>query len=166
MTFFEFGRIAETLSLRFEKQIFLDQEFPEYRWQVDQNKAGLEGRHFLHPALIKPMIELRELRRAQGTDLLFTQSKDKTKPMNEQKIPFEEWRAAANIGWHWTPHTFRHTCLSNLFNDSKNPQALICKLYRVSLPTAMEHYIKPTQEGTLKMREAISVDFAGSVAKW
>lgn len=151
-------RITETLTLRFEHEVLLGQPNPAYRWTVGQNKADLWGEHFLHPALIAPIQSLKRRRELDGTAVLFPQLRDKQKPMAEQQIEWEAWRVRADIGWHWTPHTFRHTCLSNLFNDSKNAQALICKLYRVSLQTAMEHYIKPTQEGILGMRDAIKVD--------
>lgn len=150
-------RIDETLNLRFEEEILLYQEVPSYRWRVGQNKADLFGSHALHSSLIEPLQELRTRRRQEGTNRLFPQGGDNQKAIREQYVEWEKWRTAANVGWHWTPHTFRHTCLSNLFNDEKNPQALICKLYRVSLQTAMEHYIKPTQSGILKMRDAIEV---------
>lgn len=151
-------RIDETLNLRFGKEVFLDQETPEYRWSVGQNKADLWGSHDLHPALIGPLKELRAARQAEKTDRLFPQRNDKTKALKPQMIDWDGWRKRADIGWHWTSHTFRHTCLSNLFNDEKNPQALILKLYRVSLAVALETYIKPTPEGRSKMRAAIRVN--------
>lgn len=153
-------RITETLSLRFGEEILLDQEIPTYRWSVGQNKAGLWGEHALHPSLIPWLVDLRKRRTSEGTNCLFPQKGDNKKPLREQMIEWDDWRFWANLSFHWTPHTFRHTCLSNLFSDPNNPQALICKLYRVSIQTAMEHYIKATQEGILKMRSAIKVNLS------
>ncbi len=150
-------RVDETLNLRFGKQIILDSEPPVYRWSVGQNKADHFGEHALHPSLIEPLKALAIQRRAEKTDLLFPQKHDNNKALRAQQIGWADWRKNANVGWHWTSHTFRHTCLSNLFNDEKNPQALICKLYRVSLAVALETYIKPTKSGIEKMRTAIEV---------
>lgn len=151
-------RVDETLRLRFGEEIFLDLEVPIYRWRVGQNKADLWGEHALHSSLIEPLQALRSRRGSEGTALLFPQERDNQKPLREQMVDWDAWRTRAFISWNWTPHTFRHTCLSNLFGDERNPQALICKLYRVSLPTAMEHYVKATQSGILKMRDAIEVN--------
>lgn len=151
-------RITETLTMRFGQEILLGGDMPIYRWSDGQNKADHDGWHALHPSLIEPLRKLEAIRRAEGTDRLFPQILDNSKALHEQQIEWEEWRKRANLSWHWTPHTFRHTCLSNLFNDPKNPQALICKLYRVSLATALETYIKPTREGIDRMKTAIEVD--------
>lgn len=151
------SRVDETLNLRFGEEILLDVDPPVYRWSVGQNKADHWGSHALHPALIEPLKRLRRIRKRQGTDRLFPQRRDNTKALREQMIDWDGWRARADLGWHWTSHIFRHTCLSNLFNDERNPQALILKLYRVSLAVALETYIKPTQSGILKMRNAIEV---------
>jgi integrase len=150
-------RIDETLNFKFGEQIMLDGETPLYRWSIGQNKADHWGQHALHPALIEPLIELRKKRISEGTSLLFPQKIDNKKALRPQQIEWDLWRQRSDIGWHWTAHTFRHTCLSNLFNDEKNPQALICKLYRVSLAVALDTYIKPTKSGIEKMRTAIEV---------
>jgi integrase len=136
----------------------MDPKAPIYRWREGQNKADYDGKHALHPALVPRLKELLARREAEGTTRLFPQLRDNRAPLKEQQIDWADWRKRANLGWHWTPHTFRHTCLSNLFNDEANPQALICKLYRVSLAVAMETYIKPTESGIEKMRNAIKVD--------
>lgn len=151
-------RVTETLSLRFDDEILLDLDPPLYRWTIGQNKADLWGEHALHLVLIPKLTALREQRRKEGTKLLFPQKGDNKKPLWEQQIDWEAWRKRADIGWHWTPHTFRHTALSLLFSDAKNQQAIICKLYRVSLPTAMETYIKPTKEAIVGMRNSIKVE--------
>lgn len=152
------SRVTETLSLSFDTEILLDRNPPIYQWSDGQNKADLEGFHALHPILIERLKKLYKKRISEGTTRLFPQQNDNTKPLREQQIDWAAWRSRADIGWHWSPHTFRHTCLSNLFNDEKNPQALICKLYRVSIKVAMDTYIKPTQEGIAKMRDSIKVD--------
>lgn len=151
-------RIDETLNLRFGEEILLDRDVPVYRWRIGQNKADLWGEQALHPELIDPLLYLLAARTAAGTNRLFPQQRDISKAMREQMIDWDSWRTRAAIGWHWTPHTFRHTCLSNLFGNPKLPQALICKQYRVSLQTAMEHYIKTTHEGMLLLRDALKVE--------
>lgn len=152
------SRITETLELTFQSEIFLSTEPPRYIWREGQNKADLEGWHALHPSLLVPLGNLLARRKEEGTRRLFPQKNDNQLPIKGQQVDWAGWRKRANLGWHWTPHTFRHTCLSNLFNDEKNPQALICKLYRVSLAVAMETYIKPTESGIEKMRNAIKVE--------
>lgn len=152
-------RITETLTMRFGHEIILDLEYPVYRWSIGQNKADLTGEHVLHPVVVERLKALKLKRDAEGTLFLFPQLRNKQAPLKEQQIDWQAWRDVSKLGWQWTPHTFRHTCLSNLFNDARNPQALICKLYRVSIGIAMEHYIKPTEEGRLTLREAIKMDF-------
>lgn len=152
------SRITETLELRFGEEILLDLEPPRYIWREGQNKADLDGWHALHPKLIGPLGRRREACKTEGTIRLFPQLNDNSKALKAQQIDWAGWRRRANLGWCWTPHTFRHTCLSNLFNDPKNPQALICKLYRVSLAVASETYIHPTDEGREIFRNAIKVE--------
>lgn len=151
-------RITETLEMRFDEEIELDHKPPRYRWSDGQNKADLDGWHELHPKVVPILRKLKTRRSAEGTGRLFPQKHDNQKPLREQQIDWDGWRKRAGIAWHWTPHTFRHTCLSNLFNDPKNPQAIICSLYRVSLAVAMETYIKPNESGRSLMREAIEVN--------
>jgi integrase len=151
-------RITETLEMRFDEEIDLDHEPPRYCWSDGQNKADLDGWHALHPKLVPLLQSLRRRRLAEGTNRLFPQKHDNSKALREQQVDWRAWRERAGIKWHWTPHTFRHTCLSNLFNDPKNPQALICKLYRVSLAVALETYVKPTNEGRALMMGAITVN--------
>lgn len=150
-------RVTETLQLNFGEDIRLDLSPPVYQWRDGQNKADHDGHHALHPELVPLLVRLKKERALQGTARLFPQERDSSKGLQEQQIDWEEWRSRANLGWHWTSHTFRHTCLSNLFNDESFPQALICKLYRVSLAVALETYVKPTLGGILKMQSAIKV---------
>lgn len=152
------SRVTETLELSFDSEIFLDHNPPIYKWSDGQNKADLDGFHALHPSLIKPLNELRAIREAQGTKRLFPQKYNPEAPLKSQQIDWDAWRDRAGISWHWTAHTFRHTCLSNLFNDPKNPQLLICKLYRISLKEAEETYVKPTIEGIALMRDSLRVE--------
>lgn len=150
-------RITETLEMSFESEIVKRNGRWVYQWSDGQNKADLDGWHDLHPSLHKEIEALyRDAHR--DTDRLFPQQLDQSKAMREQMIDWDGWRERAKLDFHWTPHTFRHTCLSNLFNDAKNPQALICKLYRVSLAVAMETYVKPNDEGRARMAKAIKVE--------
>lgn len=151
-------RIEETLTLRFGEEIYLDQDPPVYRWTLGQNKADLWGEHDLHPILVPRLREIKKLRDAEGTNLIFHQKANIKAPLKHQQVPWKKWYEASEVDFHWTPHTFRHTCLSNLFNDEKNPQALICKLYRTSLAVALDTYVKVTLSGKAKMRDAIKVN--------
>lgn len=151
-------RIDEALKLDFGGRILLDLEVPIYRWTRGNNKAKKVGEHALHPTLIEPLRLLRARRLSEGTSLLFPQKLDNQKALREQQIDWAAWRLRANLGWHWTPHTFKHTCLTNLFNDARNPQAVVCKLYRTSLQVALKHYIKVTQDSVIAMRDRIEVN--------
>jgi integrase len=149
-------RIEETLTLRFGHEIIMGDQ-PIYRWGIGQNKADHVGEHLLHSALIEPFTALYKLRLSQGTDLLFPQQRNNKASIWAAQIDWAGWEKRADIGWHWTSHTFRHTCLSNLFNDERNPQALICKQYRVSLKVAIETYVKGTKAGIEKISRSIEV---------
>lgn len=149
-------RVTETLELAFGREVFCE-EAGVYRWRDGQNKADLDGFHALHPALIEPLRELEDDSLKLGTKLLFPQKFNREAPLKSQQIDWSAWRKRAGLDFHWTAHTFRHTCLSNLFNDPRNPQLLICKLYRISAKEAEETYVKPTREGIERMREAIEV---------
>lgn len=149
-------RIDETLKLDFDR-ILLDTDPPKYRWTYGNNKAKHTGEHALHLSLIEPLRQLREVRRSEGTNLLFPQKNDNKKALKEQQVDWAAWRDRAKVSHHWTPHTFRHTCLTNLFNNHRNPQAAICKLYRVSLPVAIAVYVKVTPESMIQLRDSIEV---------
>lgn len=151
------ARVEETLTLDFDRTILLDQDVPAYRWFAGQNKADLVGEHALPSVLIPYLEALREVRKSQGTTLLFPQKINNQVPLKEQQIDWNSWRDRADLGWHWTSKIFRHTCLSNLFNDPRNPQATICKQYRVSLQVALETYVKTTRAAMLLMRDIIEV---------
>lgn len=150
-------RVTETLEMSFGQEIILGKN-PIYRWRDGQNKSDHDGYHALHPALVERLEEREWTSKQHQTNRLFFQKLDHSKALKEQQVEWADWRKRADLDWHWTPHTFRHTCLSNLFNNPKNPQALICKLYRVSLAVAIDTYIKPTKEGIALMRKAIKVD--------
>lgn len=147
-------RITETLEMRWLKEVEPQNGQWIYRWSDGQNKANLDGWHVFHPSLQRLLDHAFEVRHCER---LFPQIMNSSKAMREQMIDWDGWRERSKVGFHWTPHTFRHTCLSNLFNDPNNPQALICKLYRVSLAVAMESYVKPTDEGRDRMAKAIKV---------
>lgn len=148
-------RVTETLEMSFGSEVVFENQWI-YRWRDGQNKADLNGWHELHGILVKPLTRLARSNR--DTKRLFPQKGDTSKALREQQIDWAAWRERAALPYHWTPHTFRHTCLSNLFNDAENSQALICLLYRVSLAVAMESYIKPTPAGRAKMAKAIKVE--------
>jgi|SRR6185437_2720630 len=150
------ARIDETLNLRFGREIILD-ERPRYQWEIGQNKADLFGKHRLSDRLAETFAARQRLLDAKDGDYIFPQKFDRRKALKPQMIDWHDWRTRANLGWHWTSHTFRHTCLSNLFSDERNPQALVCKLYRVSFAVAMDTYIHPTEEGIERMRNAIEL---------
>lgn len=145
-------RVHETLSLKRGEQVIETDDGLVYQWSHGQNKADLDGEHFFHSKAAKAINAIYR----DDTDFLFPQRNLK-QPLKAQQIEWSDWRTRAGLDWHWTSHTFRHTCLSNLFNDEKNPQALICKLYRVSLAVALDVYVKPTKLGILRMRDSLKV---------
>lgn len=150
-------RVTETLEMCFDSEIYLDGGSEIYRWRTDQNKAGLDGFHSLHPRLVPLLRTLRTKRIEEGTKRLFPQKFNIQAPLKSQQVDWVDWEKKAGLGWHWTAHTFRHTCLSNLFNNHNNPQLLICKLYRISYKEAEETYVKPTVDGREKMRTTLEV---------
>lgn len=145
-------RIEETLSLSYQEQVVSDGGW-KYVWSVGQNKADLIGQHYFPDSLNKALTARRAL--VAGSQRLFPQERDKTKALKPQQIDWAGWRKRANLGWHWTSKTFRHTCLSNLFNDPKNPQAIVCVQYRISPQVAADTYIKPTPK-TLERLKNVS----------
>lgn len=149
-------RIDETMTLSFDR-VDLEAEIPLYIWRTGTNKAKRIGSHALHLSLIEPLRALKRQREAEGTTYFFPQKLDNKKPLKPQQIEWGSWRVRAGLGWHWTPHTFRHTCLTNLFNDARNPQATIIKQYRVSLQVALDTYVKVTNESMLVLRDSIEV---------
>lgn len=150
-------RIDETLKLEFGSTILLDREYPVYRWFIDTNKAELKGQNLLHLALIKPLQALQEQRSFEGTRLLFPQKMDNTRPLREQLIDWEAWRERANLGWHWTPHTFRHTALTNLMAAGVQ-HGLICTAFKISIQVLLETYYHVTMEELLSARGKIQVN--------
>lgn len=150
-------RIDETLKLDFGGRILLDLELPVYRWTAGNNKARRIGEHALHSSLIDKMKVLRAQRQVEGTNLLFPQKNNNQVAISEQQVDWEAWRERAQVGWHWTPHTFRHTALTNLFNDPRNPQAVLCKQYRVSLDVALKTYVKVNRDAMLIVSKSIEV---------
>lgn len=149
-------RVTETLEMKFGSEVcFIDNEWI-YRWSEGQNKADLEGWH-VFPAHLQSKLT-KHFDQSDGVDNLFPQLNDQAKALKSQQIDWAEWRKRAKLPHHWTAHTFRHTCLSNLFNDATNPQALICILYRVSLAVALETYVHATKEGRAALANAIKVE--------
>lgn len=152
------SRITETLSLKFGEEMVKEDGVWIYRWRFGQNKADLDGRHHVHKKCWD-LIERRKIEvEAMGTNLLFPQLKDKAEPLKEQQIEWQLWRDRAKASLYWTPHTFRHTCLTNLFSNPNAPQAMICKCYRVSIQTAMQSYIHVTDEARVNLSKIIEVD--------
>lgn len=147
-------RIEETLTMSFDDQVVWENRRWQYVWSAGQNKADHEGRHDFPSALTAALTTRKEHSRKLGSLRLFPQVYNSQAPLRAQQIDWDGWRARAKLGWHWTSKTFRHTCLSNLFNDEKLPQALILKLYRISLAVALDVYVKPTESGREKMRNA------------
>lgn len=148
-------RIEETLTMEFDAQVVWKNRRWQYVWTAGQNKADHEGRHDFPTALSTTLAARKANCLKLGTKRVFPQAYNPQAPLRAQQIDWDGWRERAKLGWHWTSKTFRHTCLSNLFNDEKLPQALILKLYRISLAVALDVYVKPTESGREKMRNAI-----------
>lgn len=143
-------RIEETLEMSFSEQVVKVPGGWKYVWSHGQNKADLDGSHEF-PTSLTGMLNVRV---RVGHVRLFPQSKDTTKALKPQQIDWDDWRSRADLGWHWTSKTFRHTCLSNLFSDPKYAQAVICSQYRVSLKVALETYVKATEKSKRSLKNA------------
>lgn len=68
-----------------------------------------------------------------------------------QQMKFKAVTTAANV-FSGTFHTLRHTRLTEDFGNPDLPQAMVCKIRRVSLAVALAHYIHPSDSDMEKFR--------------
>lgn len=142
---------SDALSSRWA-QYFLDLDLPYYYFGEGDNKAGLEGRTPIHNVALE---HLREWKKETGhSKWVFPQEKDDSKHLVNQAIDWKGLRGRAKIGWHWTPHTFRHTCFTRLA-ERNVPMHYIVKCYRISAKEFMETYAHLTPEGMAEYRNVL-----------
>lgn len=149
-------RIEETLNMSFGEQILRNKNGSgwTYVWSIGQNKADLIGQHQFPDDLRIALDRRYQELRSTSSYRLFPQLFDPSKALRPQQIDWADWRKRAKLGWHWTSKTFRHTCLSQLFNNPRYSHAVICALYRVSLKVAIETYVKPTKASVQLLKNA------------
>jgi integrase len=146
---------SDALSAKW-KQFRFDLSPPIYVFNEFENKAGLEGRQAIHTLTLEHLIRWKE--KTGHSEWVFPQQNDPRKHLRSQMIGWDDLRARAKIGWHWTAHTFRHTCLTRLA-EKGHPMHLICKCFRISAQEFMHTYAHLTPEGLGQMQDAIEVSF-------
>jgi integrase len=73
------------------------------------------------------------------------------KAKSSAQMNFKSVIEKSGIGFG-TFHTLRHTRLTEDFGNPDLPQAMVCKIRRVSLAVALEHYIHPSDSDMEKFR--------------
>ena len=142
-------RIDEACGLRWDN-LDLSPTDPVYKFGEDDNKAGHEGLQSLST-------EVYEILKAwpRTSEYVFPQKHDVSKRCRPQMIDWKAIKKTSEVTWSWTAHTFRHTCLTELFTNVALSQAAIMKCYRISLRTALEHYIHLDKAARTTLRDAI-----------
>lgn len=147
-------RVNEACGLR-KEYLDLDHAPPLYRFREGMNKAGLDGCDSI-PRLLIP--RLRHFIDLSDGPYVFPQKGNSDKPIKSQMVRWESIRSKAKLGWHWTPHTFRHSCLTALFNDPKVPDSYVIKTKRISLAEALNTYIHVTTDKLDAFRDAMEFE--------
>lgn len=144
---------SDALSARWA-QFKLDAEVPYFYFGEGDNKAGLEGRQAIHSLALRLLIQQRNI--SGHSEFVFPLKNNPTQYTKRGAFSWGEVKEKSGVSWGWTPHTFRHSCLTNLA-ERGFPQHLICKCFRISNQEFMETYAHLTPEGLLKMQNAIEV---------
>jgi integrase len=142
-------RVNEACALKWEN---LDLDSGTYSFGEDDNKAGLEGAQSLSDSAWTALKAMK----ASGP-YVFPQQSDIRKPIRPQMIDWKAIKSASGVNWPWTPHTFRHTCLTFLFGNAAYSHAAIMKCYRISYKVALEHYIHIDEVARNTLRNAVTV---------
>lgn len=145
---------SDALSARWD-QFRLDDVLPVYVFGEEDNKADLDGKQAIHPEVLRRLKLWRQ--KIDHSKWVFPQLRDPEKHIVSQMIDFIGMRQKSGVNWKWTPHTFRHTCFTDLA-DSGYPQHLICKCFRISPKQFMETYTHLSKEGLASMQNAIKVE--------
>lgn len=150
-------RINEACGLR-KEYLNLDHNPVIYTFMEGMNKAGLDGTDALHPVTSKYLKAwIRKL--PKEATCVFPQENNLDKPIAGNKvIDWDDLRKKAGLGWHWTPHIFRHTCLTNLFNDVRIKDSYVIKTKRISYQEALKTYIHVTKDSHSKFHNVLEVD--------
>lgn len=136
-------RISDVVQLTWER-IILDGKVAYVEFSGEDDKAGFVGRCPLPGALVEMLLRL-----PKTSKWVFPQARDQTKHLLTQQIDFNAIKTRAGIkkgGFH----DLRRYRLSLDFKNPKLTPALVCKMRRISLPVAMENYIR-TNENDLEL---------------
>lgn len=144
-------RIIEVCSLKWAS---LDLKDGFYLFGEDDNKAGHTGRQAIHSEVLS---RLKKRHRSRNSDFVFPQENDVAKHVRPQMIDWKAVKLKSKVEWAWSPHTFRHWCLTQLFSNTALAQPAIMKAYRISYKVALEHYIHIDRSALETLRNAIEV---------
>jgi integrase len=135
-------RISDVVNLSWERIVIVSGEnraFIEFSGEDD--KAGFVGRCPLPNDLVELLLRIEK----KGP-WVFPQSRDPSVHLITQQFPFNEIKKRAKLPEKCGFHDLRRYRLSLDFKNTKLTPALVCKMRRISLPIAMENYVKTNDE--------------------
>lgn len=144
-------RISEACGLKWSS-LDLAEDEPIYRFSEGDNKAGHIGTQGIHSAVLELLIQ-----KEMTSPFVFPQRSTAEKHIAPQQINWKRIKKESGVTWSWSPHTFRHTCLTELFSNPENAQAIIMKCFRISYRVALDTYIHVTAESRAKLKDAIEI---------
>lgn len=141
-------RISDCVTLK-KSMVNLDPADPTIQFEGD-DKADTFVKVPLTPDVVRGL--RWQMAQCPESEWVFPQERDPSKHIKTQQFDFKMARKRAGVA-HGTFHTLRHTRLTLDFGNAKIPQVMVMALRRVSLLTALAHYIHPTEADRKIMRE-------------
>lgn len=136
-------RISDVVNLSWERVVIVsgnDKQRAYIEFKGSDDKASFVGNVPLPNDLVELMLRI-----PKSGPWVFPQKRDPANHLITQQFPFNEIKKIAEIkkgGFH----DLRRYRLSLDFKNPKLTPALVCKMRRISLPVAMENYIKTNDE--------------------
>ena len=127
-------RISDVCQLTWDR-IILTGKHAYVEFNGSDDKAGTIARCPLPPDLLEMILEL-----PKNSKWVFPQSRNSDRHIKTQQIDFLAIRRRSGVV-RGTFHSLRHFCLSRDFKNPKLTTAQVCKMRRVSLAVAHEHYV-------------------------
>lgn len=140
-------RISDCIQLKWSR-VFLEEDPPIITFSEGEDKADFSGKVPIADDVVDILKNL-----SHESDWIFFQEKDKNQHIKTQQIDFKKIRRVANIT-HGTFHSLRHFRLSEDFNNPLFTSTQVCLIRRVSMQTAMEHYIHVRKQDLELLRNA------------
>ncbi len=131
-------RVSDVVRLSWERIVIVSGEnraFIEFSGEDD--KAGFVGRCPLPNDLVELLLRIEK----RGP-WVFPQARDPSVHLITQQFPFNEIKKRAGLPKKCGFHDLRRYRLSLDFKNPNLTPALVCKMRRISLPVAMENYVK------------------------